>query len=204
MRILAKLLFLALVLCTAALLGAYALLKAPAPGDEAMAAAFSAFKRHGGVLTKSSLVTLIDYDLPVFSKRLYILDAGSREVLFQCRVSHAKKTGWLFARHFSNVPESNTSSIGAFRTGETYHGNYGYAMRIDGLTPGVNDNVRRRAIVFHKHPTLWSNGCFMSSPENNRRIIDMIHGGALVYAHRTEGKGSLTLLKEYFLQRIWK
>ena len=44
------------------------------------------------------------------------------------------------ATSFSNLPESNQSSIGLYQTGQTYTGKHGRSLRLLGLEPGFNDN----------------------------------------------------------------
>jgi hypothetical protein len=56
-------------------------------------------------------------------------------------------------------------------------------MKIKGLDRGVNDNVGARAVVFHSDRKMrypWSNGCFATPEDVNRRIIDRTQGGVLV------------------------
>ena len=67
-------------------------------------------------------------------------------------VAHGRNTGEEFARKFSNVPGSYTSSLGFYTTAEIYEGNNGTSMRLDGLEPGFNDKARERAIVIHGAP----------------------------------------------------
>jgi len=132
-------------------------------------------------------VVVIDYDRSLFAERLFVVDMNKRSVILRSRVSHAMRSGKIFPSDFSNIPETGKSCIGAFRTGETYHGRFGYAMRIDGLEWGVNDNARRRAIVFHDYeaPIAYSKGCFVTTPKVNRRLIDIIKGGSLVYVRKS-------------------
>ena len=56
-----------------------------------------------------------------------------------------------YAEVFSNVPGSNASSLGLYRTAETYRSDVypGLAMRLDGLSP-TNSNARSRFIVIHE------------------------------------------------------
>ena len=44
---------------------------------------------------------------------------------------------------------SRQSSLGLFRTADTYVGQNGYSLRLDGLEPGFNSQARARAIVMH-------------------------------------------------------
>jgi hypothetical protein len=56
------------------------------------------------------------------------------------------------AAHDARVPAcpgSRQTSLGLFRTSETYQGSNGYSLRLDGLEPGFNDLARERAIVLH-------------------------------------------------------
>jgi len=132
-------------------------------------------------------VVVIDYDRSLFAERLFVVDMKKKAVILRSRVSHAMKSGKIFPSDFSNIPETGKSCVGAFRTGESYHGRFGYAMRIDGLEWGVNDNARRRAIVFHDYeaPVAYSKGCFITPPKVNRRLIDIIKGGTLVYVRKS-------------------
>jgi hypothetical protein len=56
-------------------------------------------------------------------------------------------------------------------------------MIIDGLDNGINNNARSRAVIFHsdrKMKTKWSNGCFATPEEINKKIIDLTKNGVLV------------------------
>lgn len=132
-------------------------------------------------------VVIIDYDRSLFAERLFVVDMKQKSVILRSRVSHAQKSGKVFASDFSNKPATEKSCIGAFKTGEAYNGKFGYALRLDGLERGVNDNARQRAIVFHnfKAPVAYSKGCFMTPPEVNRKLIRIIKGGSLVYVRKT-------------------
>ncbi len=132
-------------------------------------------------------VVVIDYDRSLFAERLFVVDMNRKSVILRSRVSHAMKSGKIFATNFSNTPETGKSCVGAFRTAESYHGKFGYALRIDGLERGVNHNARKRAIVFHdvEAPVAYSKGCFITPPEVNRKLINIIKGGSLVYVRKT-------------------
>ncbi|WP_017733129.1 murein L,D-transpeptidase catalytic domain family protein [Nafulsella turpanensis] len=100
-------------------------------------------------LSEKNILTLIDFSLPSSQKRLWIIDLDQKELLFHELVAHGRNSGTLFAESFSNVRNSNTSSLGFYLTGEKYHGKYGLSLRLDGLEEGYNDNARERAIVLH-------------------------------------------------------
>ncbi|WP_297336982.1 murein L,D-transpeptidase catalytic domain family protein [Algoriphagus sp.] len=94
-------------------------------------------------------LVIIDFSLPSTAKRLWVIDPKNGKVLFHSVVSHGRNSGQLMATQFSNRPESYQSSLGFFKTAETYQGKHGYSLRLDGLEKGVNDQARNRAIVIH-------------------------------------------------------
>ena len=85
----------------------------------------------------------------------------------------------MYATRFSDVNGSRCSSKGIFLTEETFNGRFGPTLHMRGLSPGVNGNARRRAIIFHPSLT-YSAGCFMTAPDVNDRLISLIRGGSLV------------------------
>jgi len=141
------------------------------------------------------LLTVIDYSLPSTSKRLWVIDLERRRVLFNELVAHGANSGDTYAFSFSNRVGSRQSSLGLFRTDETYYGRHGRALRLSGLEPGVNDNARERAIVMHGAPYVsdatvstfgslgrsW--GCPALPEEVTDRVIDRIQGGSAVFAY---------------------
>lgn len=94
-------------------------------------------------------LAVIDFSLSSNDERLWVFDLGSRQLLFSELVSHGRGSGNAMASVFSNVPDSWQSSIGLFRTGNSYTGRNGYSMRLEGLEEGINDKAFERAIVVH-------------------------------------------------------
>ena len=94
-------------------------------------------------------LTVIDFSKPSTEKRMWVYDLRTRALLFHEHVAHGRGSGANLPTEFSNVPESNQSSLGLFRTGEAYIGKHGLSLRLDGLERGVNDRARERAIVIH-------------------------------------------------------
>jgi hypothetical protein len=133
--------------------------------------------------SNKNLFVVIDYRKNIFSERLYILDLNKNEIVFSCKVSHAWNSGFLRPTDYSNQHGTNKSSKGNFITKGTRYGYFGYSMIVKGLDRDINDNAQSRAIIFHsdkKMKTLWSKGCFTTSEEDNKKIIDMIKGGTLI------------------------
>ena len=90
-----------------------------------------------------------DYSLPSTARRLWVFDMREGRLLQHEHVAHGRGSGDNYATAFSNRDGSHQSSLGLFRTAETYMGGNGYSLRLYGLEPGVNDNARARSIVMH-------------------------------------------------------
>jgi len=159
----------------------------------ALEAAESAVAR--GQAKDPGTLTVIDYSKPSTEKRMWVYDLRSHALIFDEFVAHGRGSGKTMATEFSNDPSSNKTSLGLFRTGETYLGHNGYSLRLDGLEPGVNDRARERAIVIHGAPyvngaTAKANGylgrslgCPAVRPEIARSLIDAVKGGGLLFAY---------------------
>jgi hypothetical protein len=132
---------------------------------------------------RKGIIIIVDYRKNIFSDRLFVLDMDKKKIIISCKVSHAWNSGVLFPTSYSNVPGTNKTSKGTYITRGTKYGNFGYSMVIDGLDQGINDNAKSRAIIFHsdrKMNTKWSNGCFATSENINKKIIDLTKNGTLV------------------------
>lgn len=149
--------------------------------------------RERGVIDKP-LLTIIDYSLPSSRKRLWVIDLEQRRILFNELVAHGKQSGDLSAVSFSNTLGSHKSSLGLFRTADTYRGRHGYSLNLDGLEPGINDRAHDRRIVVHgasyvapefvsRHGRLGrSLGCPALDYRVSGRVIDQIKGGGALFA----------------------
>jgi hypothetical protein len=117
------------------------------------------------------------------------------EILFHSLVAHGRNTGDEFANEFSNVTDSNKSSVGFYATGELYNGKHGLSMRLDGLQKGLNDNARQRAVVVHgadyvsesfikQNKRLGrSQGCPALPVEMNNKIISIIKDKSCLFIY---------------------
>ncbi|NOG32014.1 murein L,D-transpeptidase catalytic domain family protein [Halomonas sp. TBZ9] len=94
-------------------------------------------------------LAVIDYSLPSSEPRMWVFDLKQHELLFEELVSHGQGSGDALAEVFSNTPDSHQSSLGLFRTMNSYYGSNGYSLRLEGLEPTVNDLAYERAIVIH-------------------------------------------------------
>lgn len=143
---------------------------------------------------KRPVLTIIDYKQPSTSKRMWVIDMQDETVVHNTYVAHGRNSGMKYATNFSNIVSSRKTSLGVFLTNETYYGRNGYSLRLDGLTPGANDNARRRAIVVHgahyaeesfikqtgRLGRSW--GCPAVPATLARAIIDTIKSGSVIVA----------------------
>ena len=159
----------------------------------ALEAAAAAVER--GDAVNPGTLTIIDFSNPSTAARLWVFDLRTRKLLFEEVVSHGRGSGRTMATSFSNEPESYQSSLGLYRTGETYIGKHGFSLRLDGLEPGVNDRARERAIVMHGADYVdpraaqaqgylgRSLGCPALRPAVTRQLIEAVKDGGLLLAY---------------------
>ncbi|NTW51175.1 MAG: murein L,D-transpeptidase catalytic domain family protein [Chlorobiaceae bacterium] len=169
--------------------------------NEAVAEAKAALEQYKVLHPEDSARTLavVDFSRPSFLKRMVLIDlkTGRRSTY---RVAHGKNSGTILARSFSNVPESNMSSLGLYRVCIPYQGDHGLALRLDGLDSLQNSNAGMRDIVLHSAdyvsipyilmnlftlsgPRIGrSNGCFVVSREDVDPVVRKLAGGGFIYA----------------------
>lgn len=145
-------------------------------------------------------LAVIDYSRPSSEQRMWVFDLSAAKLLHLERVAHGRGSGENLSEHFSNRPGSYQSSLGLFRTRETYMGGNGYSLRLEGLDPGFNDRARERAIVIHGASYVSdatvkvrggvgrSHGCPAVRPEIARTLIDTIKEGQYLFAYFPDGQ----------------
>ncbi len=146
-------------------------------------------------LAKDNIISIVDFSLPSTRKRLFVIDLANYEVLFYSYVSHGVNSGKEYASKFSNIPASYQSSLGFYETKNTYFGENGYSLKLEGLEKGINDNAKRRAIVIHG--AAYANESFAKAqgylgrswgcpalPEKlHKPIIDKIKNGSCLFIY---------------------
>jgi hypothetical protein len=131
-------------------------------------------------------VVFIDYSKSISEKRLFVVNMNTSETILTTEVAHGINSGKEYATDFSNVTESLKSSLGVYVTQETYYGRFGYSLRVNGLDK-TNSNARLRKIIFHSNKKMhskWSFGCFSTDENINKKLIDLIKNGCLVYVYK--------------------
>jgi hypothetical protein len=150
------------------------------------------FEKHESKIKNKNYLTIIDFTQHSSKKRLYLinLNTGSVEQHLVAHGSGSQRTNTGWIPGVSNTNGSHMSSEGFYLTAETYSGQHGFSMRLDGLSP-TNSNARRRAIVVHPasyvkegmNPIGRSWGCPALDPRVSAAIINKIKNGSLMYGY---------------------
>lgn len=158
-------------------------------------------------LKNSTYLTIIDMSRSSNNERLYIINMETQKLEYKSLVAHGRNSGLEFATKFSNIKNSHQSSIGFYKTAETYQGKHGFSLRLDGLEYS-NNKARERAIVIHKADYVSkafiakngrlgrSYGCPSLPEKNYSEIIHKIKNGSCLYIHYPE---STYITKSNFL-----
>lgn len=167
---------------------------------------FLNLKQSGQLDSKRSIISICDFSLSSNVPRLWVIDLDKKKVLFNTLVAHGQGSGEEFATAFSNVEGTHQSSMGFFVTTNTYYGDKGYSLKLEGMDKGFNCQAFNRAIVIHaadyvSYDFIKSNqrlgrswGCPALPTELNRPIIDVIKGGTALFIY-TDSKKYLTASK---------
>jgi hypothetical protein len=159
--------------------------------------ALGALQKHQDSITHRDVIAIADFSQPSRARRFHLLDVASGAVASHLvahgRGSDPAHTGWL--ERFSNVPSSNATSAGAYRTEGFYVGGHGRSIRLSGLDAS-NCNAESRAIVVHG---AWyvsnemaresgvlgrSQGCFALANTSLDEIFAKLGPGRMIYADK--------------------
>jgi hypothetical protein len=117
---------------------------------------------------------LLDMSLQSGLKRFFVYDLSSNMVAFSGLVAHGScDQDFLKEARFSNTPGGQCTSLGLYKVGRSYYGQYGKSYKLHGLQRS-NSNAFSRAIVIHGNnfvpdqetypkPICNSSGCPMVS-----------------------------------------
>lgn len=102
---------------------------------------------------------LVDMSLPSGKKRFFVYNLRTDQIEQSSLVSHGlgsndKETDE--ATRFSNDPSSLQTSLGRYKVGTSYSGNFGLAFKLYGLDK-TNNKAFERDIVLHAHHSIPAN-----------------------------------------------
>jgi len=153
---------------------------------------FDKLKDYGQIIKQKKLniqyVFVVDYSLHSGKKRLYLIDILKHKIVRKMMVAHGSKseTKMGYATDFSNVSESNKSSLGYAIVNSRAYSRWGIHIKywLDGINKS-NSNMRKRVMVLHSYklvpgfetyplPIVTSLGCVMLSKEDMKFIDSLI------------------------------
>jgi hypothetical protein len=158
-----------------------------------------AYKGYQRLLQKKKIeqpgyLTICDLSQSAKQKRFYIIDLANDKIVMNTYVAHGHNSGGEYARKFSNKLSSKQTSLGFYITKNTYRGENGLSLRMEGLEPGFNDKAYRRAIVIHgadyigDGSTGRSYGCPAVPKKESKTIINTIKNGTCLFIYHPEKK----------------
>lgn len=151
-------------------------------------------------LNEKEVFSIIDFSKDSNTKRFYTIDLEEKQVIYHTYVAHGKKSGDKLSTSFSDVKESNKSSIGFYITGSTYMGSKGFSLKLHGDEKGYNSNIAERGVVIHtadyvnesyilKNGRLGrSLGCPVLPEEIYKEVIETIKERTMVFAYYKDAK----------------
>ncbi|NEH32602.1 murein L,D-transpeptidase catalytic domain family protein [Rhizobium ruizarguesonis] len=142
---------------------------------------------------------IANFDLHSSKPRLFVFDVVAKETSsYLCahgRGSEGANDDGI-ADVFSNVEGSKATSLGIYRCAETYQGENGYSLKLDGLEE-TNSRARSRAIVVHGADYVSprfshrygrigrSEGCPALDQLVARKVIEQLKQGSLLMHWKT-------------------
>ena len=150
-----------------------------------------------GQIEEDAYLTVIDMSLSANKNRFFLIDLKNKKIIHKSIVAHGKNSGGEYAKYFSNKVGSYKSSIGFYRTAETYNGKHGLSLRLDGLEY-CNNNARKRAIVIHAAEYVSENfiknngrlgrslGCPSLPQKDYDKVVQKIKNGSLLFIYYPE------------------
>jgi L,D-transpeptidase catalytic domain len=153
---------------------------------------------------KKPLLYFVDYGLPSTKPRGYIFDMSTLSVVEgPFTVAHGRGSStsqYGVPTRFSNASGSAMTSLGLYLAQGLYsfHGHAGgqayssIGLRLQGVTPGYNDNARARGVVAHGAPYVTptkagrSEGCPAMEQQRAQRVLPELANGAMVFLFAPE------------------
>lgn len=131
---------------------------------------------------------LIDMSIPSGRNRFFVYNLQTNEIVKRGLVAHGSCHDLLGFKEasFSNVVNSGCSSLGRYKVGFSYRGNFGKAYKLHGLD-ATNSKAFERFVVLHSYgcvpdsetypmPICTSLGCPMVSPDFLDSLKPLIDG----------------------------
>jgi hypothetical protein len=130
---------------------------------------------------------LIDMGIKSGKNRFFVYNLETDNILMEGLVAHGScNTQFISQARFSNAPDCGCTSMGKYKVGSFYMGEWGKSFRLYGLD-ATNSNALKRGIVLHGHdcvpdeeiyPRVLCNsfGCPMVSKSFFGKLSEIIEG----------------------------
>jgi hypothetical protein len=121
-----------------------------------------------------TIAFLVDVKIPSNFKRFFIFDLKNKKVISSGMMAHGEgsEIEGTDSLQFSNTPNSYMTSLGKYKVGVSYFGQFGLAYKLHGLEK-TNNKAFDRLVVLHRYqcvpeeeqtsPICYSLGCPMLS-----------------------------------------
>ncbi|HEY0895518.1 MAG TPA: murein L,D-transpeptidase catalytic domain family protein, partial [Sphingobacteriaceae bacterium] len=171
---------------------------------------FYNLKESGKLNDSKDIVSIADFTKKSRDKRLWIVDLAQQKLLFHTYVTHGKNSGGDLPTDFSNVPNSEQSSLGFYIANEIYFGKHGMSLKLDGMDEGFNTNARNRSVVVHgasyANPAVIgqlgrlgrSQGCPALPEELTKPIIETIKNRTVLFINGGDANYTSAFLNQEF------
>ncbi len=95
---------------------------------------------------------LIDMRIPSKYYRLFVVNLKNDSIMDRALVAHGSgsELEGTDSLQFSNTPNSYMTSLGTYKIGAAYIGNFGRSFKLHGLDP-TNSKALARAVVLHRY-----------------------------------------------------
>lgn len=93
---------------------------------------------------------LIDMRIPSGKNRFFVYNLDEDSIEAAGLVTHGSGTSYSATPVFSNIPNSNCTSLGRYKIGRSYYGKFGQAYKLHGLDR-TNNKAFDRFVVLHAH-----------------------------------------------------
>jgi hypothetical protein len=176
--------------------------KYPTISKPALQRAFQYLNEHSEEVHNQNYITVIDFDQPSSAERMAVIDLKNLTANTYL-VAHGKESGDLYATSFSNVAQSNKSSVGIYLTGNEYVGEHGLSMTLRGMEAS-NSNAEAREIVLHGADYVSeefikqtgrlgrSLGCTAVSLQYSTELTRKLEGGSVYYIYHSHTDESVS------------
>lgn len=144
---------------------------------------------------------LINMSVKSGKKRFYVVNLRTMTIENSALVAHGRgEERFTFDKDFSNNPGSNCTSLGRYKIGKSYTGQFGLAYKLCGLD-NSNSNAYKRFVVLHAMgcisyeetdmPICQSEGCPAVAPqflEEIKPVIDSRTKPMLLWIFASDSK----------------